>query len=84
MAASAPKDFIALSPYPRCSDRLRGQPVVENLVALSYKGYARRPGDFAPIEQELRHAIGAAAQVQYLKANICRRVLLVEIVTAGN
>jgi hypothetical protein len=53
-------------------------------VALRYKGYARRPGDFAPIEQELRHAIGAAAQVQYLKANICRRVLLVEIVTAGN
>jgi hypothetical protein len=53
-------------------------------VALGYKGYARRPEDFAPFGQELRHASGAAAQVHYLKADICRRVLLVEIETAGN
>jgi chorismate lyase / 3-hydroxybenzoate synthase len=53
-------------------------------VVLSYKVYVPRPGDFAPVEREPRHAIGAAAQVQYLKADICRRDLLVEIEAVGN
>lgn len=46
-------------------------------MALGYKVFVRRPEDFAPVEQELRHAIGAAAQVLYLNADICRRDLLV-------
>jgi chorismate lyase/3-hydroxybenzoate synthase len=53
-------------------------------VALSYKVYVRRPEDFAPVEQELRHAIGAAAHILYLNADICRRDRLVEIETVGN
>jgi len=54
------------------------------LPRLSYKVYVRRPEDFPPVEQELRRVIGAAAQVLYLKADICRRDLLVEIEAVGN
>jgi hypothetical protein len=39
--------------------RLR-HPVVDNLTGLSYKVYVRRHEDFAPVQEELRHAIGAA------------------------
>jgi hypothetical protein len=44
----------------------------------------RRPEDFAPVDEELRHAIGAAAQIRCLKADICRRDRLVEIEAVGN
>ncbi|HEY2417095.1 MAG TPA: hypothetical protein VGH84_04190 [Steroidobacteraceae bacterium] len=54
------------------------------LPGLSYKVYVRRPEDCAPVEQELRQTIGPAAQVLYLKADICRRDLLVEIEAVGN
>jgi hypothetical protein len=44
----------------------------------------RPPGEIAPLEQELRHAIAAAAQLPYLKADNCRHELLVGIEAAGN
>jgi len=52
-------------------------------MALSYKVYVRRPEDFAPLKQELRHAIGAAALILHLKADICRHDLLVHIEAVG-
>ncbi len=54
------------------------------LERLSYKVYVRRAEDQAPIEQELRRAIGPAPQTLYLKADICRRDLLVEIEAVGS
>jgi chorismate lyase / 3-hydroxybenzoate synthase len=54
------------------------------LERLSYKVYVRRPEDLSHIEQELRRAIGPAARALYLKADICRRDLLVEIEAVGN
>jgi chorismate lyase / 3-hydroxybenzoate synthase len=54
------------------------------LPRLNYKVYVRRPEDLPPVEQELRRVIGAAARVLFLKADICRRDLLVEIEAVGN
>jgi chorismate lyase/3-hydroxybenzoate synthase len=54
------------------------------LEHLSYKVYVRRPEDLSHIEQELRRAIGPEARALYLKADICRRDLLVEIEAVGN
>jgi enamine deaminase RidA (YjgF/YER057c/UK114 family) len=53
------------------------------LEQLSYKVYVRRPEDLATIEAELRPAIGPAAPVLYLNADICRRELLVELEAVG-
>jgi hypothetical protein len=61
----------------------RSDPVVENFVALSYKVHVRRLEDFAPLKQELQHAIGAAALILHLKAYICRHDLLVHIEAVG-
>ena len=54
------------------------------LERLSYKVYVRRPEDLSHIDQELRRAIGPAARALYLKADICRRDLLVEIEAVGS
>jgi chorismate lyase/3-hydroxybenzoate synthase len=54
------------------------------LERLSYKVYVRRPDDLAHIEQELRRAVGPEARALYLKADICRRELLVEIEAVGS
>ena len=53
------------------------------LERLRYKVYVRRPEDLATIEAELRPAIGPAAPVLYLNADICRRELLVELEAVG-
>jgi chorismate lyase / 3-hydroxybenzoate synthase len=53
------------------------------LERLSYKVYVRRPEDLSHIDQELRRAIGTDAPALYLKADICRRDLLVEIEAVG-
>jgi enamine deaminase RidA (YjgF/YER057c/UK114 family) len=53
------------------------------LDRLSYKVYVRRSEDLQLIERELREAIGPAAPALYLKADICRRDLLVEIEAVG-
>jgi chorismate lyase / 3-hydroxybenzoate synthase len=54
------------------------------LEHLSYKVYVRHSEHLSPIEQELRRAIGPAARTLYLKADICRRDLLVEIEAIGS
>jgi hypothetical protein len=59
-------------------------PCVDNLVALSYKVDVRRPEVLAPAAQQPRRAIGAVAQVPYLKADFYRPDLLVEIEAVGN
>jgi enamine deaminase RidA (YjgF/YER057c/UK114 family) len=49
------------------------------LERLRYKVYVRHAEHQPSIDRELRHEVGAAAQVLYLKADICRHDLLVEI-----
>ena len=53
------------------------------LESLAYKVYVRDPRDLPLIRAELEDAIGAQASVLYLKADICRRDLAVEIEAVG-
>jgi enamine deaminase RidA (YjgF/YER057c/UK114 family) len=53
------------------------------LERLRYKVYVRRAEHQPSIDRELRRAVGAAARVLYLKADICRPDLLVEIEAVG-
>lgn len=46
-----------------------GHQVIDNSVPLGYKVDVRRPDDFAPVVQELRHAIGAAVAARYAGRN---------------
>jgi chorismate lyase/3-hydroxybenzoate synthase len=43
----------------------------------------RHPAHLASIERELRCEIGERPQVMFLRADICRRELLVEIEAVG-
>jgi chorismate lyase/3-hydroxybenzoate synthase len=54
------------------------------LEALAYKVYVRDPRDLPLIRAELTQAIGAQTPVLYLKADICRRDLAVEIEAVGS
>lgn len=53
------------------------------LEDLSFKVYVRNANDVAAIDQELRQRLGAAARILYLRADICRQDLLVEIEATG-
>ncbi|HEY7888031.1 MAG TPA: hypothetical protein VIC29_07395 [Steroidobacteraceae bacterium] len=53
------------------------------LETLAYKVYVRDPNDMPAIRAELESALGAEAAVLYLKADICRRDLAVEIEAVG-
>jgi len=53
------------------------------LETLAYKVYVRRPADLPLIQSQLRAALGSAAQIIYLQADICRQDLLVEIEATG-
>ncbi|MBV8342526.1 MAG: hypothetical protein JO173_09125 [Gammaproteobacteria bacterium] len=53
------------------------------LTDLACKVYVRRPEDLPLIQAELRRALGASARAVYLRADICRQDLLVEIEAAG-
>ena len=53
------------------------------LETLAYKVYVRDPKDLPAIRAELESALGAEAAVLYLKADICRRDLAVEIEAVG-
>ena len=53
------------------------------MAGLCYKAYVRRAADHAVIEHELRAALGEGAQALYLRADLCREDLLVEIEAAG-
>jgi chorismate lyase/3-hydroxybenzoate synthase len=54
------------------------------LEDLAYKVYVRDPRDLPVIRRELSAAIGGRAAVLYLRADICRRDLAVEIEAAGS
>lgn len=49
------------------------------LDALAYKAYVRHAGDLPLVKREVSAALGQAAEVLYLRADICRSDLLVEI-----
>jgi enamine deaminase RidA (YjgF/YER057c/UK114 family) len=52
---------------------------------LCYKVYVRREQDVGAIHDELRRILGESAQIMFLKADICRQDLLMEIeATAGH
>jgi chorismate lyase / 3-hydroxybenzoate synthase len=53
------------------------------LEKLHYKVYVRQAEHQPSIERELRQEVGAAARVLYLKADICRPDLLLEIEAVG-
>jgi enamine deaminase RidA (YjgF/YER057c/UK114 family) len=55
-----------------------------SLSELCCKVYVRRDEDMQAIHDELRRGLGASARLLFLKADICRRDLLVEVeATAG-
>ena len=53
------------------------------LESLAYKVYVRDPRDLPLIQAELESALGSEAALLYLKADICRRDLAVEIEAVG-
>jgi chorismate lyase / 3-hydroxybenzoate synthase len=53
------------------------------MADLRYKAYVRHAADHALIEHELRAALGNGAQALYLRADLCRQDLLVEIEATG-
>lgn len=50
---------------------------------LSYKVYVRRPQDLPAITHELQNFLDAQTPIIFLRADICRRELLVEIEAVG-
>ena len=53
--------------------------VAYRLENLSYRVYVRHADDFAVIRDMLQARLGAAAEIVYLQADICRSDLLIEI-----
>ncbi len=51
---------------------------------LAYKVYVRNPQHLPAVAAELRAAVGHRATVAYLRADVCRRELLVEIEAASS
>ncbi len=49
------------------------------LREASFKVYVRRPGDAPVVRRELRDALGPDVDAHFIRADICRRDLLVEI-----
>ncbi len=66
-----------------CDQNGRGGGACYAAERLRYKVYVRRPEDQPLIEQTLRREIGPAPPVLFLRADICRRELLVEIEAVG-
>ncbi len=54
------------------------------LERLTYKVYLRDAADLPTVEQVMRGVIGSEASVAYMRADICRRDLLVEIEAVGS
>jgi enamine deaminase RidA (YjgF/YER057c/UK114 family) len=54
-----------------------------NLETLAYKVYVRNSGDLPLIQSQLHAALGSQARLVYLRADICRQDLLVEIEATG-
>lgn len=53
------------------------------LETLAYKVYVREPSDLPVIREQLESAAGPCAAILYLKADICRQDLAVEIEAVG-
>jgi chorismate lyase / 3-hydroxybenzoate synthase len=53
------------------------------LGSLAYKVYVRQSSDLPVIRAQLSAALGASARIVYLRADICRHDLLVEIEATG-
>ncbi len=53
------------------------------LGSLAYKVYVRHLADLPTIQDQLSAALGSSARIVYLKADICRHDLLVEIEAIG-
>jgi len=53
------------------------------LGSLVYKVYVRHSSDLPVVQAQLSAAVGASARIVYLKADICRHDLLVEIEAVG-
>jgi chorismate lyase/3-hydroxybenzoate synthase len=54
-----------------------------DLDTLAYKVYVRRPSDLPMIQAKLASSLGRKARIVYLRADICRHDLLVEIEATG-
>jgi enamine deaminase RidA (YjgF/YER057c/UK114 family) len=50
-----------------------------NLADLHYKVYVRDPADLATIRGELQQCVGGALKAVYLRADVCRQELMLEI-----
>ncbi|HEY3783934.1 MAG TPA: hypothetical protein VGL55_01485 [Steroidobacteraceae bacterium] len=55
-----------------------------DLGNLAYKVYVRKDADLPSIQSQLHAILGPGAQVMYLRADICRQDLLVEIEAIGH
>lgn len=53
------------------------------LGSLAYKVYVRHSSDLPIIQAQIACAVGSSVRIVYLKADICRRDLLVEIEATG-
>jgi len=53
------------------------------LGSLAYKVYVRHSSDLPIIQAQISSAVGSSVRIVYLKADICRRDLLVEIEATG-
>jgi len=62
--------------------RRAGSPALR-LQTLAYKVYVREPKDLPVIHAQLESALGPTAALLYLKADICRQDLAVEIEAVG-
>jgi enamine deaminase RidA (YjgF/YER057c/UK114 family) len=54
-----------------------------SLDRLQFKVYVRRPGDLAAIAAEIARTVHAEVPIVYLRADVCRSDLLVEIEASG-
>jgi hypothetical protein len=54
-----------------------------SLDGLKFKVYVRQPSDLGAIEEVLAGSLGASTPVVYLRADVCREDLLVEIEATG-
>jgi enamine deaminase RidA (YjgF/YER057c/UK114 family) len=59
-------------------------PLRFNLETLTYKVYVRHAADLPTIEHVMRSVVGNKAAVAYMRADICRRDLLLEIEAMGS
>ena len=66
------------------ANRVGGRRATFTMRSLCYKAYVRHAADRALIERELTQALGSRAQVLYLRSDLCRPDLLVEIEATGS